>query len=87
MEFKGKQEDIQALKNITRAKVGRLIIQKTSMFGLGNFPSIYSKFYYFFWPTVMLEYWKPIQFEEGTRILYGMFMGQVSEYRNINALK
>ncbi|KAB1205314.1 hypothetical protein CJ030_MR7G012050 [Morella rubra] len=34
MEFKGKQEDIQALKNITRAKVGRLIIQKTSMFGL-----------------------------------------------------
>ncbi|PKI54585.1 hypothetical protein CRG98_025099 [Punica granatum] len=34
MEFKGKQEDIQALRNVRRSKVGRLVIQKTSMFGL-----------------------------------------------------
>jgi hypothetical protein len=40
LEFKGKQEDINALKNIKRSKVSRLIIQKTSMFGLGNLPSI-----------------------------------------------
>ncbi|XP_027361240.1 uncharacterized protein LOC113869218 [Abrus precatorius] len=33
-EFKGKQEDVQALRNIRRSKVGRMIIQKTSMFGL-----------------------------------------------------
>lgn len=33
LEFKGKQEDVQILKNIRRSKVGRLIIQKTSMFG------------------------------------------------------
>lgn len=36
LEFKGKQEDIQALRNIKRSKVGRVIIQKTSMLGLGN---------------------------------------------------
>ncbi|KAK4749665.1 hypothetical protein SAY87_027114 [Trapa incisa] len=34
MEFKGRQEDIQALRNVRRSQVGRLIIQKTSMFGL-----------------------------------------------------
>ena len=39
LDFKGKQEDINALKNIRRSKVSRLIIQKTSMFGLGNLPS------------------------------------------------
>lgn len=33
LEFKGKQEDVQILKNIRRSKIGRLIIQKTSMFG------------------------------------------------------
>lgn len=41
MEFKGKQEDINALKHIRRSKVSRMTIQKTSMFGFGNFPSIY----------------------------------------------
>ncbi|CAI9087061.1 OLC1v1021032C1 [Oldenlandia corymbosa var. corymbosa] len=35
VEFKGKQDDIQALRNIRRSKVGRLIIQKASMFNLG----------------------------------------------------
>uniref|UniRef100_A0A164WT77 Uncharacterized protein n=1 Tax=Daucus carota subsp. sativus TaxID=79200 RepID=A0A164WT77_DAUCS len=34
LDFKGKQEDIQALRNIKRSKVNRLIVQKTSMFGL-----------------------------------------------------
>ncbi|XP_061354533.1 uncharacterized protein LOC133299119 [Gastrolobium bilobum] len=34
LEFKGKEEDIQALRNIRRSKVGHMIIQKTSMFGL-----------------------------------------------------
>ncbi|KAJ8451390.1 hypothetical protein Cgig2_017781 [Carnegiea gigantea] len=33
-EFKGKQDDIQALQCIRRSKVGRVIVQKTSMFGL-----------------------------------------------------
>lgn len=36
LEFKGKQEDVEALRHIRRSKVGRVIIQKTSMFGLGN---------------------------------------------------
>lgn len=36
LEFKGKQEDIQALRNIRRSKVSRMTIQHTSMFGLGN---------------------------------------------------
>ena len=35
-EFKGKQEDVEALRQIRRSKVGRVVIQKTSMFGLGN---------------------------------------------------
>ncbi|RZC31515.1 hypothetical protein D0Y65_002412 [Glycine soja] len=34
LEFKGKQEDVEALRPIRRSKVGRMIIQKTSMFGL-----------------------------------------------------
>jgi hypothetical protein len=42
LDFKGKQEDINALKNIRRSKVSRMIIQKMSMFGFGNFPSIYT---------------------------------------------
>ncbi|KAF5442565.1 hypothetical protein F2P56_035209 [Juglans regia] len=33
LEFKGKQEDVQALKNIKRSKFSRLIIQNTSMLG------------------------------------------------------
>lgn len=36
MEFKGKQEDIVLLRNIKRSKVSRMIIQKTSMFGLAH---------------------------------------------------
>ncbi|XP_030935021.1 uncharacterized protein LOC115960325 [Quercus lobata] len=36
LDFKGKQEDNNALKNIRRSKVCRLIIQKTSMFGLAH---------------------------------------------------
>ncbi|PON49512.1 Nuclease-related domain, NERD [Trema orientale] len=36
LEFKGKQEDLQALRNIKRSKVSRLIIQKTSMLGLAH---------------------------------------------------
>ncbi|KAL1813620.1 hypothetical protein DCAR_0625982 [Daucus carota subsp. sativus] len=36
LDFKGKQEDIQALRNIKRSKVNRLIVQKTSMFGLAH---------------------------------------------------
>ncbi|XP_074290983.1 uncharacterized protein LOC141617717 [Silene latifolia] len=34
LEFKGKHEDVQALKVIKRSKVGRMNVQKTSMFGL-----------------------------------------------------
>jgi len=36
LEFKGKHDDIQSLKNIRRSKISRLIIQKTSMFGLAH---------------------------------------------------
>ncbi|CAI9295559.1 unnamed protein product [Lactuca saligna] len=36
MEFKGKQDDIVLLRNIKRSKVSKMIIQKTSMFGLAH---------------------------------------------------
>ncbi|XP_062073517.1 uncharacterized protein LOC133777792 [Humulus lupulus] len=36
LEFKGKPEDLHALRNIKRSKVSRLIIQKTSMLGLAH---------------------------------------------------
>ncbi|CAL5344277.1 unnamed protein product [Camellia sinensis] len=36
LEFKGKHEDTQSLRNIRRSKVSRLTIQKTSMFGLAH---------------------------------------------------
>lgn len=34
LEFKGKEGDVEALRHIRRSKVGQMIIQKTSMFGL-----------------------------------------------------
>ncbi|KAM7274034.1 hypothetical protein ACFE04_028698 [Oxalis oulophora] len=34
LEFKGKQDDLLALRNIKRSKVSRLVMQKTRMFGL-----------------------------------------------------
>lgn len=34
VEFQGRQEDVRALRNVKRSKVGRVIIQKMSMFGL-----------------------------------------------------
>lgn len=46
LEFKGKQEDVEALRHIRRSKVGRMIIQKTSMFGLGNLLGINYAFAY-----------------------------------------
>ncbi|KAL6132370.1 hypothetical protein ACLB2K_070741 [Fragaria x ananassa] len=33
LEFKGKQEDVQALRHIKRSKISRLVVQKTSMLG------------------------------------------------------
>lgn len=40
IEFKGKQEDMHALRNVKRSKVCRLVIQKSSLFGgLGKFHS------------------------------------------------
>ncbi|KAL6291839.1 hypothetical protein ACE6H2_009349 [Prunus campanulata] len=33
LEFKGKQEDVEALRNIKRSKISRLVVQKTSMLG------------------------------------------------------
>lgn len=36
LEFKGKQDDLVSLRNIKRSKVSRMIIQKTSMFGLAH---------------------------------------------------
>ncbi|KAG2539118.1 hypothetical protein PVAP13_9NG365414, partial [Panicum virgatum] len=33
IEFKGRQEDIQLLKKLKRSKVGRFIIQKSTLFG------------------------------------------------------
>lgn len=47
LEFKGKQEDLQALRNVKRSKVGRLIIQKTSMLGLGNLPTAINIIFFF----------------------------------------
>jgi hypothetical protein len=52
LEFKGQQEDIMALRNIKRSKVSRLIIQKTSMFGLGNHSNICSAF--LFMETILI---------------------------------
>ncbi|TYH60192.1 hypothetical protein ES332_D08G276300v1 [Gossypium tomentosum] len=36
LEFKGKQEDTLALRNIKRSKVGHMAVQKTSMLGLAH---------------------------------------------------
>lgn len=68
LEFKGKQEDLQALRNIKRSKVSRLIIQKTSMLGLGNLES--NKIDSFSEKIALLDCCEMDIFECGLRHLY-----------------
>jgi hypothetical protein len=42
IEFKGRHEDIQLLKNLKRSKVSRFIIQKSTLFG--GFGKLYAPF-------------------------------------------
>ncbi|KAM7499881.1 hypothetical protein LguiA_024295 [Lonicera macranthoides] len=71
LEFKGKQDDIQALRNIRRSKVSRLIFQKTSMFGLA-----YSKLQVLYSPRdyrnggVSSSEWKEISVRLSTEALF-----------------
>lgn len=53
VEFQGRQEDVRALRNIKRSKVGRVIIQKMSMFGLGNFST---------WLSIICNFFRLIGF-------------------------
>ena len=44
IEFKGRHEDIQLLKKLKRSKVGRFIIQKSTLFGgFGKFHEPYNE--------------------------------------------
>ena len=42
IEFKGRHEDIQLLKNLKRSKVSRFVIQKSTLFG--GFGKLYEPF-------------------------------------------
>ncbi|KAI4322017.1 hypothetical protein L6164_021744 [Bauhinia variegata] len=71
LEFKGKQEDVQALRNIKRSKVDRLIIQKTSMFGLAHsrLQVLYALRDYRTEGTSTLE-WKEVNVRSSTEIIF-----------------
>ncbi|XP_010240884.1 PREDICTED: uncharacterized protein LOC104585635 [Nelumbo nucifera] len=71
MEFKGKQEDIQALRNTKRSKVSWLIIQKSAMFGLGR-----SKLQVLYSPRdyrnegASVSEWKEVTVRHSTEVLF-----------------
>ncbi|XP_050253779.1 uncharacterized protein LOC126699847 [Quercus robur] len=71
LDFKGKQEDINALKNIRRSKVSRLIIQKTSMFGLAHseLQVLYSPWHYWSEGASGSE-WKEVTVRSSTEVLF-----------------
>ncbi|KAL3524544.1 hypothetical protein ACH5RR_017378 [Cinchona calisaya] len=71
LEFKGKQDDIQALGNVRRSKVGRLIIQKTSMFGLAHskLQVLYSPRDYRSGGTSASE-WKEVTVRSNTEVIF-----------------
>lgn len=45
LEFKGKQDDTQALRHIRRSKVSRVVVQKTSMLGFGKYLLLFSAYF------------------------------------------
>lgn len=71
LDFKGKQDDIQALRNVKRSKVGSLIIQKTSMFGLAHskLQVLYSPRDYRGEGTSASE-WKEVTVRSNTEVLF-----------------
>ncbi|XP_041015861.1 uncharacterized protein LOC121258419 isoform X2 [Juglans microcarpa x Juglans regia] len=71
LEFKGKQEDVQALKNIKRSKFSRLIIQNTSMFGFApsKLQVLYSPRDYRSEGTSDSE-WKEVTVRSSTEVLF-----------------
>ncbi|KAJ7949896.1 NERD domain-containing protein [Quillaja saponaria] len=71
LEFKGKQEDTHALRNIRRSKVGRMLIQKTSMFGLAHskLQVLYSLRDYRTEGTSATE-WKEVTVRSSTEIIF-----------------
>ncbi|KAI5659736.1 hypothetical protein M9H77_28529 [Catharanthus roseus] len=71
LEFKGKQDDIQALRNVKRSKVSRLVIQKTSMLGLAH-----SKLQVLYSPRdyrsegASASEWKEVSVRSSTEVLF-----------------
>ncbi|XP_010273144.1 PREDICTED: uncharacterized protein LOC104608757 isoform X2 [Nelumbo nucifera] len=71
LEFKGKQDDIQALRNIKRSKVSQLIIQKFSMLGLAH-----SKLQVLYSPRdfrndgASVSEWKEVTVRSNTEVLF-----------------
>ncbi|TYG75809.1 hypothetical protein ES288_D03G062400v1 [Gossypium darwinii] len=71
LEFKGKQEDILALRNIKRSKVSRLVIQKISMFGLAH-----SKLQVLYSPRdyrsggALASEWKEVSVRSSTEVIF-----------------
>ncbi|KAJ0078755.1 hypothetical protein Patl1_23723 [Pistacia atlantica] len=72
LEFKGKQEDTQALRPIKRSKVSRLVIQKTSMFGLApsRLQVLYCPRDYRSEGTSTSSEWKEVTVRSSTEVLF-----------------
>ncbi|KAE8712183.1 cinnamoyl-CoA reductase 1-like isoform X1 [Hibiscus syriacus] len=71
LEFKGKEEDTQALRHIKRSKVGHITIQKTSMLGLAR-----SRLQVVYYPrdyrsegTSTLD-WREVEARSSTEVLF-----------------
>ncbi|MFQ6627514.1 hypothetical protein Gotur_005970 [Gossypium turneri] len=71
LEFKGKQEDTLALRNIKRSKVGHMAVQKTSMLGLAH-----SKLQVVYYPRdyrsegVSASEWREVEVRSSTEVIF-----------------
>ncbi|OAY62670.1 uncharacterized protein LOC109707573 [Ananas comosus] len=71
MEFKGNQDDVQALRNLKRSKVSQFIIQKPSMLGFGRsrLQILYSSRDYRSEGSLASE-WKEVAVKPHTEVLF-----------------
>ncbi|KAE8687339.1 cinnamoyl-CoA reductase 1-like isoform X1 [Hibiscus syriacus] len=71
LEFKGKEEDTQALRHIKRSKVGHIAIQKTSMLGLAH-----SKLQVVYYPRdyrsegTSTSDWREVEVRSSTEVIF-----------------
>ncbi|KAK4284971.1 hypothetical protein QN277_001729 [Acacia crassicarpa] len=82
LEFKGKKDDVQALRDIRRSKVSRMAIQRTSMFGLApsRLQVLYSERDYRTEGGSASD-WKEVNVRSSTEVLFQLESSKVRKFK------